>query len=253
MNVISKGLGRIKYYEFEHPDLPSAFDGFTVAFLSDFHYKSIFNEKRLSKAVKTINRIHPDLLLLGGDYVESCEYASELLLKISEIETSEGIIAVLGNNDYENCYCEILTEINKHGIQLMEHQTDSICKNNECIYITGVRNPFDLKNNRVSPTLSLNSTHFVILLVHTPDYAENVSIHNSDLVLAGHTHGGQITLFGLYAPVLPSRYRQRFRSGKRYNSAGIPVFITNGLGTSQKNIRLFAPSEVMVITFRVRL
>ena len=63
-----------------------------------------------------------------------------------------------------------------------------------------------------SPTLSLSPDDFVILLTHTPDYAEEVSITNTDLVLAGHTHGGQVTLFGLYAPIIPSRYGQRFLS-----------------------------------------
>ncbi len=72
-------------------------------------------------------------------------------------------------------------------------------------------------------------------------------ITNSDLVLAGHTHGGQVTLFGLYAPIVPSHYGQRFLSGLKYNSDHIPLIITNGIGTSRKAIRFFAPSEVVII------
>ena len=93
------------------------------------------------------------------------------------------------------------------------------------------------------PTLALSPDDFVILLMHTPDYAEDVAITNTDLVLAGHTHGGQVTLFGLYAPILPSHYGQRFRGGLKRNSQGIPMIITNGLGTSNKNIRMFAPQR----------
>ena len=70
------------------------------------------------------------------------------------------------------------------------------------------------------------------------------------LCFAGHTHGGQVTLFGLYAPVVPSRYGQRFLKGIRTNSERQPVIITNGIGTSSKNLRLFAPSEVVVLTLR---
>ena len=55
------------------------------------------------------------------------------------------------------------------------------------------------------------------------------------------------TLFGLYAPILPSHYGQRFRGGLKRNSQGTPMIITNGLGTSNKNIRMFAPSEVIMI------
>lgn len=59
------------------------------------------------------------------------------------------------------------------------------------ILIAGVRNPFNLQKNGVSPTLALSPDDFVILLTHTPDYAEDVAITNTDLVLAGHTHGGR--------------------------------------------------------------
>lgn len=97
------------------------------------------------------------------------------------------------------------------------------------------------------PHIGLSPDDFVILLTHTPDYAEDVPITNTDLVLAGHTHGGQVTLFGLYAPIIPSHYGKRFRTGLKYNSHHIPMIITNGIGTSNKNIRLFAPSEVVMI------
>ena len=97
------------------------------------------------------------------------------------------------------------------------------------------------------PDFGFEAGRFCYLLTHTPDYAEDVDISNTDLALAGHTHGGQITLFGLYAPKTGSRYGQRFRTGKKENSKGIPVIITNGLGTSWMNFRLFAPSEVVLI------
>ena len=99
----------------------------------------------------------------------------------------------------------------------------------------------------LSPTLGLSPDDFVILLTHTPDYAEDVPVTNSDLILAGHTHGGQVTLFGLYAPIVPSHYGQRFLSGLKYNSKNIPMIVTNGIGTSQKAIRMFAPAEVVMI------
>ena len=97
--------------------------------------------------------------------------------------------------------------------------------------------------NGTSPTLGLSPDDFVILLTHTPDYAEDVPVTNSDLILAGHTHGGQVTLFGLYAPIVPSHYGQRFLSGLKYNSKNIPMIVTNGIGTSQKAIRMLLPQR----------
>ena len=142
-----------------------------------------------------------------------------------------GTYAVLGNNDYEACYDDILKEMERQGIHLLEHKADTLKRNGERIVIAGVRNPFNLERNGQSPTLSLSPDDF-------------------DLVLAGHTHGGQVTLFGLYAPVVPSRYGQRFLKRIKTNSEKQPVIITNGIGTSSKNLRLFAPSEVVVLTLR---
>ena len=80
------------------------------------------------------------------------------------------------------------------------------------------------------------------MLVHTPDYVEDVSVVNTDLALAGHTHGGQVCVFGI-APVLNSNYGTRFLTGLACNSAKIPLIVT-----SQLPIRIGAPAEVIMIT-----
>ncbi|MEG2150636.1 MAG: metallophosphoesterase, partial [Bacteroidaceae bacterium] len=230
-----------------HAEIPDSFDGFRIAFASDFHYKSKYKEKALNSTVELLHRLQPDVLLMGGDYQEGCEYVEELFARLGEIKPRFGTIGVMGNNDYERCHEEIVTAMKRNGMRVLEHELDTLATNGEQIIVAGVRNPFDLTANGVSPTLSLNPKDFVILLTHTPDYAEDVDIKNTDLVLAGHTHGGQITLFGLYAPATGSHYGQRFVKGKQMTSEGIPIIITNGLGTSRKNIRLFAPSEIVMI------
>lgn len=250
LNISHPGIGRIKRYEFAHKDVPESFDGFKIAFISDLHYKSLFTEKRLFHLVKTIDSLHPDVLLMGGDYQEDCAVVPQLFDALATIKTKYGIVGVMGNNDYERCHDEIVREMKKHEMKVLEHQLDTLNVNGERLILAGVRNPFDLKQNGISPTSTLSDKDFVILLTHTPDYAEEVSIPHTDLVLAGHIHGGQVTFFGLYAPVIPSVYGQRFRTGLKYTSAGVPVIITNGLGTSRKRIRLFAPSEVVLITLR---
>ena len=250
LNVKKWGVGRIKKYEFAHPDVPALFEGFKIVFLADFHYKSQFNQKRLKKLIEAVNQLHPDLILLGGDYHEGCQYVPELFSELSRMNAEYGTIAVMGNNDYEDCYHDIMRLATENGIRVLEQESDTIKQSGEQIIITGIADPFDLKKNGRSPTLDLKPEDFVVLLVHTPDYVEDVSVSNTDLALAGHLHGGQVTFFGLYAPVLPSRYGQRFRSGLKHNSEDIPVIITNGIGTSQKNIRMFAPSEIVLITLK---
>ncbi len=247
--VKHKGMARVKHYDFVHKDIPESFDGTSIVFASDFHYKSKFRERRLRGTVNTIARINPDIIMLGGDYKEGCENIDPLFNALGTLSPRYGTYAVMGNNDYESCYDETVRAMLRNGIKLLEHKCDTITNGNGRIIIAGIRNPFS-KENLVSPTLELNDSDFVVMLVHTPDYAQDTDISNTDLVLAGHTHGGQVTWFGLRAPIIPSKYGQRFRTGMKKNDKGTPVIITNGLGTSQINVRMFAPSEVVWIHLR---
>lgn len=241
------GIDRVKQYDFTHRDVPEAFDGCRLAFISDLHYKSLFQEKELKHLVQLLQELQPDALLIGGDMHEGCQYVAPLMEALEQVKTPLGSYAALGNNDYESCYEDVVREMTRRRIQVLEHKVATLRRKGSRILVAGVRNPFDLAQNGQSPTLKLSAADFVILLVHTPDYAEDVSIANTDLLLAGHTHGGQVTLFG-YAPIVPSRYGQRFLTGLKYNSAHIPMIVTNGIGTSQKPIRLGAPAEVVMIT-----
>lgn len=244
--VSHPGVARIQRYDFYHPDIPASFDGFRIAFASDFHLKSKYDEKALESTVRLLNSINPDVFLMGGDYQEGCEYVPVLFQHLAEVKTRFGIAGVMGNNDYERCHDDITGAMKAHGMKVLEHVCDTLTIGKDRIIIAGVRNPFDLETNGISPTLSQKPEDFVILLTHTPDYAEDVNISNTDLVLAGHTHGGQVTIFG-YAPIVPSHYGQRFLRGMKQTTAGVPMIVTNGLGTSNKNIRLGAPSEIVLI------
>lgn len=196
--------------------------------------------------------IDPDVLLLGGDYQEGCEYVEELFSYLSKVYPAYGVYGVLGNNDYERCTDSIRRVMKRYNMQLLEHKVATIVKGKDSIFVCGIRDPFNLKKNGISPTLSLSPRHFVILLTHTPDYAEEVDVSNSDLVLAGHTHGGQIRLLKWIVPHTGSIYKKKFLTGKAMTHQGIPVITTNGLGTSRIKFRFGSPSEIVVVTLHKR-
>lgn len=241
------GVDRIVNYDFTHRDVPEAFEGFRIAFISDLHYKSLLKEKGLNDLVNLLIAQKPDVLLMGGDYQEGCEFVEPLFAALSRVKTPMGTYGVMGNNDYERCHDDIINTMKHYGMRILEHEVDTLRKDGQQIIIAGVRNPFDLTRNGVSPTLVLSPEDFVVLLVHTPDYVEDVSIQNTDLALAGHTHGGQVRVFGI-APALNSHYGNRFVTGLAYNTAQIPMIITNGIGTSRMPIRVGAPAEIIMIT-----
>ncbi|WP_418946872.1 metallophosphoesterase [Phocaeicola plebeius] len=243
-----KGVGRVKRYDFYSVQLPDSFDGFRVAFASDFHYESRFTARRLPGMCQALRSLDADVLLLGGDYRgRNGGDVTQLFQALKTVDPPCGTYAVMGNHERGQADSLARKVMQATGVHLLEHEVDTLWRGKEYILLCGIRNPFDLKRNGVSPTLALQEEDFVLMLVHTPDYVEDVSVAHTDLALAGHTHGGQVSLFCRWTPAHFSKYGNRFLTGLKYNSAGIPVIITNGLGTSRKDVRLFTPSEVVLV------
>ncbi len=240
-------------YDISSPDVPAAFDGYRIAFASDFHLESRFKQRQLHGTVKALQALAPDVLMLGGDYQEGCEYVEPLLAEIARVMPPDGIYAVLGNNDYERCTDLIRSTMEQYDIHLLEEAADTICKEGSCIFVWGTnpyagRYPTAMIRAKTLNSELITQDSYVILLTHTPDYVDDAGIANADLALAGHTHGGQVTFFGLYAPITASKYGMRYRTGMKRSRTGIPIIISNGLGTSRYPIRLFAPTDIVIVT-----
>lgn len=252
------GVGRVRNYCIDSPDVPEEFDGYRIAFASDFHLKSKFKERQLRGTVKALQALAPDVLMLGGDYQEGCEYVEPLFAELARVSPPDGVYAVLGNNDYERCTEQIRASMLRYGVRLLEGEVDTLRRGDGYIVVWGA-NPY-AGRYPTSPVKSIplsvpnndleNSDSFIVLLTHTPDYVEEPEVAAADMALAGHTHGGQVTLLGLYAPVTASRYGTRFRTGLRHNSRGMPIIISGGLGTSRYPIRFCAPTDVVVVTLK---
>lgn len=240
-----QGVGRIRRYEICDRRLPHEFDSFTIAFLSDTHYPSKFTRKRLGNALRALCDLSPDALFLGGDYLHSDVYADELFTALGSITTPYGKYAVLGNHDIK--YAEKLQhDMSLNGIKLLVDEADTLRTGSAQIYICGVQNYEE--SSDVTWLQQYADSAFTMLIVHTPDYVQDAKVENLSLALSGHTHGGQVTFFGLYAPVTNSRYGKRFLSGLNFTDKGVPVITSNGLGTSRRKIRFCAPSDIIFVT-----
>lgn len=243
-----KSIGRIKQYDFYSEQLPEAFDGFRMAFATDFHYESRMTSRRLPGLIAALQSVEADVLLLGGDYRgRNGGNVQELFEALSEVRMPYGTYAVMGNHERGESERLVRTAMKSTGVHLLEHRTDTLWRGKDFILLSGVRYSSNLRDNGVSPTLQLSPDDFVVLLTHTPDYVEDTDVANTDLALAGHTHGGQVSFFRKWSPAHFSKYGNRFLTGMKHNSSGIPVIISNGIGTSRKDFRLFTPSEIVVV------
>ena len=241
-----RGVGRIRRYTIEHKSIPAEFDGYRIAFLSDTHYPSKFTAKRLAEAVRALKELSPDIILLGGDYVTSLSFAGELFGSIGTCRPPHGIYAVLGNHDTRNGDT-ICAAMRHSGIVPLRNEADTLHIGTARIFLCGVESSTADKEEWVAQH---TTEGFTIVVAHSPDYACDSNLNGDALQLSGHTHGGQVTLLGLYAPVTNSKYGMRFLSGLNYTANNVPVITSNGLGTSRKKIRFCAPSDIVLVTLR---
>ena len=160
VSSVYSGVDRVVKYDFTHRDVPEAFEGFRIAFISDLHYKSLLKEKGLNDLVRLLIAQKADVLLMGGDYQEGCEYVDPLFSALARVKTPMGTYGVMGNNDYERCHDEIIRTMKHYGMHPLEHEVDTLRKDGQQIIIAGVRNPFDLGAERKVPHVSPFSQRF---------------------------------------------------------------------------------------------
>lgn len=237
--------------------LPPAFDGLTIAQLSDFHYDPIFSATPIRRAIDIVNRLHPDLVVLTGDFVtiplyaiheaRSAKAAEPCARLLSGLTSRLGSIAVLGNHDVQSDPKFVTAALQDHGIQVLCNRSLPIQQNGSRFWLCGL----DSADRAPSMTRALDGvppTETVVLLIHEPDFADEASVKPVDLQLSGHSHGGQIWLPGIGAPWLP-RFARKYPRG-RYNVRGLPLYTNIGLGTIRLPVRLNCRPEVTLITLR---
>ena len=242
------GVGRVKRYTFAEESVPKQLDEYKIAFISDLHYPSLFTPKRLKKLVGKLQKESPDMLLLGGDYVTDADSVDVLFKSLSTVCLDK--YAVLGNHDKR--HEELIRQaVDKYGFCLL----DGVAQRTEFLDIGGGYTVAGVYDSFANDTLfaqyveQLDDSDFLIFLSHTPDFVERHSI-TADLAFAGHTHGGQVSLFGLYTPVKNTCYGRRFLRGRNRTTNGTTIITTNGVGTSRRKIRFCVPSEIVVVTLK---
>ena len=221
-----------------------------IVFISDIHYGAFYLGPRLKKIVFKINKLNPDLIIIGGDYIQNVrkskfnkELLEDLFLELSQLKPKNGIITVIGNHDYylrENMNV-LLENIEKIGIVLLKNKTLEMKLGSEKVFIHGID---DLTEGIIDINkLKIDKNYLNIVISHNPEFHEEYDTY-FDLGLSGHTHGGQINLFGIYAPYTGLKYGQKYI--KEINFKGNSIIITTkGLGCSLLPIRFFAVPEII--------
>ena len=238
---------KISYFTFSHRDIPENFSQKRIVFVSDFHCGFGFGADRVSQIVKKINELNPDIVVLGGDYVDSSKnYIDICFGELKNLRSKYGVYGVLGNHDYLVGDGAIKEAMVKASIIVLDNDSRWLEISGQKIKIGGVGD--FLKGTAIlQPTIrDVEKKDFVVLVVHNPSFFDKIS-EKIDLVLSGHTHGGQITFFGFWRPFFELKYGSKYISGV-YRSKNSTLLVSNGVGTTILPIRFFARPEINVIT-----
>ena len=223
----------------EHPitlsNLPSENHGFKIVHFSDLHFGTSFRGNDIKRLVERINRNNPDLIIFTGDLIDSSLTRTEeelLISALKELNPTIGTYAVLGDEDDERVKA-IFEEAN---IILLENELVEIfSKSNTPLFLYGLTY-IDPNFDELIYNLELVNDHVLILLTHHPDYFNKAPDVNIDLVLAGHSHNGQINLPFIN---LFNRIDQDIIYSRPFNQVdNTKIFTSAGIGTKYIPIRI---------------
>ena len=240
---------RGEHIELEFKNLPAAFDGTVILFISDLHIEAI--EGLDTKVIEAVGSNHYDMCILGGDYSldhgDKNKKAQVLIERIVDsIKTRSDVFAVLGNHDRFS----MAQALASFGVKVLNNDNVCLEKGGERIYIVGVDDcHYFGADDLESAVGGIESDAFKILVSHSPEIYKSADDHGIDLLLSGHTHGGQICLPNGAVVVEGASVPYKIAKGKWvYN--GLTGYTSRGAGSSCVPARFFCPPEVSFITLK---
>ena len=218
-----------------------------IVHISDLHFHNI-GERELN-TIRIIEKLNPDIIAITGDLIEKRESIDELLDFLDKMRRIAQVYLVYGNWDHESGanLTDLKNKIEALDVEVLVNENVKAKVNEIELYIIGVDDPSTGKANLEKALENVPSGALTILLAHSPEIIDEAASHKIDLVLVGHTHGGQVVIPGygpLFLPV--SKEYRKYASGL-FKIDSTYMYVNRGLGTSILPVRLFCPPEVTLI------
>jgi len=244
----------IKHYQIKNSSLGEVLGGLKVAHLSDIHIKGM--GLMANKILEILKSEKPDLIFITGDLISFEGPYEPVMSFLRQLNPPDGVYGVLGNTEYsnENGSCSLCHE--ERSKRLKEKQSpiflrDSIYPlrvNGKILNILGVDDPVHKRSHLKKALKGVNSKIPSILLAHSPEIFEEASNSGIDLLLCGHTHGGQIFLTRYLRKILPLEASLEFIEGF-FQKGKMLMYVNRGVGTSYLPFRFGVKPEITFFTF----
>lgn len=231
-------------------NLPANLDGLTVSMISDIHSGIYMLEDDMVKYTEAVNNLRADMIFIPGDFVTSENREVLPVAKaFSGLKSRYGTYACLGNHDFFANPDYITAKLRDIGMKVLRNETEELEINGARLVLSGVDDGRHANFPKVSyEASSVNTAR--ILLCHKPYFFESAVAGQFDLMLSGHTHGGQIVLLDfLGAKITPAALVSPYISGQ-YGLDGSLMYVSRGIGTVGLPIRVNCPPEITLFTLR---
>ena len=242
---------QVREVEIPVPNLPDGLDGLRLLHLSDIHLSAFLSEKELARVIDSANQLRPhlalvtgDLITAGGDPLEAC------LRQLARLRADAGILGCMGNHE-DYAMVENLTEREgaRLGIPFLRGRAQALRFGGAVLNVAGVDYQRSGRNYLPGAERLVLPGAYNVLLSHNPDVFPVAVEKGYDLTLAGHTHGGQVTVEILHQPINAARFFTPFVYGL-YRRGAAAEYVTRGIGTIGIPARIGAPPEIALLRLR---
>ena len=233
---------------FSSPDVPEGLHGLVIGYASDIHYGPFLGPERTQDLAKRLNEMAADILLLGGDYGEDTRTAVRFFEDLPPLKARLGLYGVIGNHDHmgsDEAFRGLITLMREKGVTPLFNSAETLAVHGASLCLCAVD---DMKEGEpdFDPLIApASAADFTLFAPHSPDawpLAQGRKDFRFHLTLAGHTHGGQITILGR-ALHSSSRYKNRYLSGWKEEN-GRRMLVSHGVGCSLIPVRLGARPQI---------
>lgn len=220
---------------------------YKIAQLSDVHIGGLIDKEFVKNMVNMVNNLQPDLVVITGDLVDmDVDRIKTVLDELKSLKSKYGTYFIVGNHEYFHDIEKIIKTVKTLGIRVLENENVYIGEEGEGFNLAGVYDLFGFRVNKFLPDISKalegKKDSPTIMLAHQPKHLELIS-RGVDLVLSGHTHGGQLYPFRFLV-----KLQQPYVSGLHQHTKDLQIYVNKGTGFWGPPMRLGASSEITNIT-----